>query len=140
MSAQPSIPGTGIGSARNGLPPSREYVYRGSGEDQLTPPGVMAAWNARVRKHGASPRPTNKADTARLREVENELAAATATPQASPPARPAPPRQLADLERELTARGVISPSPEPAPDPGRCPDCGYLLTAPGHETACGGEA
>ena len=155
MSALPTVPGYGLGVARNGMPEPAGYVYRGSGEDQLTPPGVMAAWNARVRERGASPRPTNKADNDRLRDVENELAAGAVIPQASARARPAPlpaPRQLADLDRELTARDVITPAA--APDrpvdywpayypgpgvPGRCPGCGYLRTANGHKVTCGGE-
>lgn len=143
-----SVPGYGVGSARNGLPPSRDYVYRGTGRDELTPAGVMMAWNRKVRAAGGTPRAANKADTDRLREVENELAAGTAIPQASPPARPAPdPARdlLAPLERDLAARGVIIPDKPvdywPGPGvPGRCPDCGYLRTARGHKDVCGGES
>lgn len=38
-------------------------------------------------------------------------------------------RQLAGLIRDKTDNGSVTVS-------GRCPDCGYLLTAPGHQMAC----
>lgn len=44
-----SIRARGLGAPRNGMPPSRDYAYNGTGEDVLTPPGVMASWARRVR-------------------------------------------------------------------------------------------
>ena len=39
-------------------------------------------------------------------------------------------KQLAGLIRDRGDNGNVTRS-------GRCPDCGYLLTAAGHQTACG---
>jgi hypothetical protein len=160
MSAEMSVPAHGLGSPRNGLPPSGNYVYRGTGEDQLTPPRVMMAWGKQVAKAAGGPlRPWAREDVAgggggegRKRPPPPPAPA----PQRPPSRQPAPPEspagRLASLEQDLAARGVVTP--EPGPDkpvdywpayypgpgvPGRCENCGYLRTANGHKITCGGE-
>jgi hypothetical protein len=155
MSAEMSVPAHGLGSPRNGLPPSGNYVYRGTGEDQLTPPRVMMAWGKQVAKAAGGPlRPWAREDVARRARAETALRAPA--PQRPPSRQPAPPEspagRLASLEQDLAARGVVTP--EPGPDkpvdywpayypgpgvPGRCENCGYLRTANGHKITCGGE-
>jgi hypothetical protein len=157
VSDHPSIPAHGLGSPRNGLPPSGNYVYRGTGRDELTPHGVMTAWGRQVAKAAGEPlRPWSREDVARRARTEAALALRAPARQRPQPRQPAPPAspaaRLASLEQDLASRGVISP--EPGPDkpvdywpayypgpgvPGRCPDCGYLRTAAGHKITCGGE-
>lgn len=112
---------------RNGLPPSRDYVYRGLGYDQLNPGPSIAG----LRKRGALPADFKPyiygatLGTPSKGRPERVLAGANAGITEAD-RRPAPERVLPALEAE----------PEPG-ETGRCPDCGYLLTAPGHLAECG---
>lgn len=45
----------GRGASRNGLPTGGGYVYRGTGTDTLTPPGVMDAWKRQEREQAKRP-------------------------------------------------------------------------------------
>lgn len=147
-----SIRGTGISGPGNGLPEPR-YKYRGSGEDQLTPSGVMTAWNKRLRAMGASPGATSRGALERLAEAERALARVTVMPPpATRPSRPQAARRpapapealppapeagrLRELTADLQARGVLAPGealpvqegppwrPRPKPRPRKAPPAG----------------
>ena len=131
MSAQPAVPGYGLGDPRNGMPEPAGYAYRGTGQDALTPGGEMARWANRARTlAGLTASPRTQADKDRVIAAERQLA--LGAPAAVPPPRPA----------RLPEKPVdYWPAYYPGPGvPGRCPDCGYLRTARGHEIACGGDA
>lgn len=116
---------------RNGLPPSRGYVYRGTGRE-MSPAEITGHLRRKIRErqdmvpelrpyiYGATLGTPSKG------RPERVLAGANAGITEAD-RRPAPERVLPALEAE----------PEPG-ETGRCPDCGYLLTAPGHKITCGG--
>jgi hypothetical protein len=111
MSGRESVPARGLGSPRNGLPAPGGYVYRGTGRDELTPPGVMIAWGRQVAKAAGKPlQPWSREDTARRARAEAELAARAPARQRPPSRRPTPPAspaaRLASLEQDLADRGV----------------------------------
>ena len=104
----------------------KPYVYRGTGEDVLTP---------RLK---SGPRPKRKP------KPEPELAPEPFVDQEPGLVTVQDEARLRELEEHLAARGVIdapgqvAPEPEPEVKPtARCGDCGYLTTAPGHLVICG---
>lgn len=134
----------GLGAPRNGMPPSADYAYRGTGEDMLTPPGVMASWNRRVRSAAGIDEPWARGSREALVRAEREIALREAV-------APVTPRAAAPVPRPVQHRPQAAPSaaPEPAREPerepareprtvARCASCGYLETAIGHKAACGG--
>jgi hypothetical protein len=132
MSGQPTIPGYGLGTPSNGMPEPAGYVYRGTGRDELTPPGVMRSWGKQVAETAGEPlRPWSRDDLARKARVEADLASQAPARQ-RPPARPAP-----APDKPVPFWPAYYPGPGV---PGRCEECGYLLTAAGHKVTCGGES
>jgi hypothetical protein len=133
-------------SPRRGLPFLRPYEYKGTGRDELTPRGVMAAWNARLREAGATTGTWRRLDREQLTAIEIGLArsaqAAHVVTPSPPVRRPAPPAQgrARAAAPENAPEPARAPVPKPAKDatePGRCGKCQYLLTAPGHTVTCG---
>lgn len=122
-----AMPGT---TARSLPADWKPYVYRGTGEDVLTP-GLRSG-----------PRPKRKPQL----EAEPEL---RPEPEAEPDPEPVmtpEETRLQELEEQLTERGVVKPAhqaaaepePEPAVKPARrCRRCKYLTTSDSHRVICG---
>lgn len=138
-----AMPGT---VPRNGMPPSKDYVYGGLGYDQLNPGPSIGG----LRKRGI--------------EVERQPAAelpgnTRVIPEAAPRPVPEPvtvartalaicPACDADLCDtcfggpcrcaciDYVTPAFLASAPEPV-TPERCEVCGYLMTAPGHLLSCG---
>ena len=95
--------------ARNGLSERRDYVYQGSGEDILTPPVVLVQWMRQTPQPLQPCCGGTRPDHGR--DCRRHM--------------PKPRRQSAPKEGSRSADG-------------RCDDCGYPVTAPGHKIECEG--
>jgi hypothetical protein len=109
----------------------KPYVYRGTGKDVLTP-GLRTG---RKRRPKSQPLPELLPE----REPEPQPEPEPDPEEAQDEAR------LRELEEHLAARGVIDttqqpaePEPEPAVKPARrCRTCKYLTTSASHRVICG---
>jgi hypothetical protein len=147
-------PGT---TTRNGMPPSRDYTYRGTGKDTLTPPVVMSAWERDgVDATNGTPIPPRPVPAVPSRLFTPAPAGSGQAGPAPKPARPrkprkppaapkaaAPPQPAPEPEIEAPAAGPapeLPPPPAPAPEaPRRCKKCRYMDDQVGHQVSCGGE-
>ena len=112
MSARGSLAG---GTPRNGMPPTKPYVYKGTGMDTLTT-GV------RLEEYAEPPRRRSAArDGERTVRGGGALHETESAPSAAE--EPRPPE---------AAREPIPPASV------RCPKCRYLITSVGHRMSCGG--
>ena len=118
---------------RDEKPTFRPYVYRGTGEDTLTPPG----------KGGRPPKqaPTvtgNAGFDARLDQYRDRLNDPALYDEAADVYDPGVPTPLDYREMRDDWPSYPPPAPAaPAPaEPERCDDCGYRKDSPGHRLTC----
>lgn len=140
------MPGT---SPRNDMPERKPYIYQGSGKDTLTA-GLRAD---RLEYETANPdaiaaRPPRRAPGPQPNRPPRPAAAeATQVTRESLLLRMCIPCWADDCLncqggtckcacQDAPLPAPVPPAPKPEP-PARCGACGYLVTAPGHLTACG---
>jgi hypothetical protein len=138
------------------MPASRDYTYRGTGKDTLTPPRVMFAWE----RYGIDATRGTPIPARPVPDVPSRLFTPALSGQAGTAPRPARPRkprkppavpETAEPPQPAPRPDVEAPAAEAAPEPPtqpehvpgtprRCRKCRYMDNQIGHKVACGGDA